>query len=431
VPPRHGPIQPPVAHLPMSSAPQDLDFSTPEDFRRFIGLCYQNAGYELILPPAETRGYDLELRKEGEIIAVQAANRRLPVNVAMVREFLDYLDTGEGKRFGMGWMISGSGFSPAAMALVESMRPEHLCLGTLKNGTLTWNYPTAESAAEAEAGGEGKEDKEAEAGPPAPPPLRYIGVFTGKGGVGKTTVAAHLAGAFALMGYDVTLLDLDPDQNLRKLFQRDPRDPDGDASLYVPPRRHGLEGATITVLPHHQWHEDENRAARLVICDCSPVLHENPEELIRRFDYVIVPTTLNPLGISKHSDVIVRTFQHLRGLNEKAEMFVILNNYYSDKKRNTVLFQLLKRDLAPVLHRDRKCHLVAPRAVRIRYSVSLFYWGYHIVEGTLPELAFNEYGGRSHPREDFLALAEYLENHTDIEQALKEEEEAPDEGGAA
>ena len=390
----------------------DLDFSTPEDFERYIGLCYQNAGYELIMPPPNTRGYDLELRKDGEVIAVQAKNHRIACNVATVQKFLDYLETERGQRFGMGWMISRSGFSAAAMTLVESAKPEYLCLGTLKHGQLTWNYPTVESmAAEGEGG---------ESAPPPPPPLRYIGVFTGKGGVGKTTVAAHLAGAFALMGYDVILLDLDPDQNLRKLFQRDKSNPEGDASLYVPPRRRGLDGATITVLSHDQWIEGEHKDARLVICDCSPVLKENPETLIRKFDYVVIPTTLNPLGISKNSDVIVRTFSHLRALNEKAQMFVLLNVFYSDK-RNNVLFQLLKRDLQAVLHRDDKAHLISPRAVKIRFSNSLFYWGYHIVEGTLPELAFQEYGGRSHPREDFLSLADYLQNHTDIEQLLKEE----------
>jgi chromosome partitioning protein len=389
-------------------AANDLDFTTPEDFERYIGLCYQNAGYELIMPPPNTRGYDLELRKDGDVIAVQAKNHRTACNVATVQKFKDFLESERGQRFHMGWMISRGGFSSAALTLVETERPDLLCLGTLKNGHLTWNYPSAEPPPEEK--------------PDAPPPVRYIGVFTGKGGVGKTTVAAHLAGAFALMGYDIVLLDLDPDQNLRKLFQRE-KDPAGDASLYVPPRRRGLEGTTITVLPHQQWREGEHKNASLVICDCSPVLKENPEELIAKFDYIIIPTTLNPLGISKNSDVIVRTFTHLRQLNDKAHMFVVLNNHYSDR-RNQTLFQLLKRDLQPVLHKDDKSHLISPQAACIRFSNSLFYWGYHIVEGTLPELAFQEYGGRSHPREDFLALADYLQHHTDIEKVLQEEKGA-------
>ena len=72
-------------------------------------------------------------------------------------------------------------------------------------------------------------------------------MFTCKGGVGKTTVAAHLAGAFALQGYDVILVDLDPDRNLRKLFIEDQISDDETASLYVPAHRKGFIGSTITV----------------------------------------------------------------------------------------------------------------------------------------------------------------------------------------
>ena len=45
----------------------------------------------------------------------------------------------------------------------------------------------------------------------------HFGVFTCKGGVGKTTVSAHLAGAFLLQDFNVALIDLDPEQNLNKL----------------------------------------------------------------------------------------------------------------------------------------------------------------------------------------------------------------------
>jgi chromosome partitioning protein len=45
----------------------------------------------------------------------------------------------------------------------------------------------------------------------------------------------------------------------------------------------------------------------------------------------------------------------------------------------------------------------------------LLYWGYHIIEGSKPQLAFRETAGRSYPRTDFLQLAEYLESHTDLD----------------
>src|SRR5256885_12754799 len=41
-------------------------------------------------------------------------------------------------------------------------------------------------------------------------PGRVIALLNQKGGAGKTTLATHLAGEFALQGLEVTLLDADP-----------------------------------------------------------------------------------------------------------------------------------------------------------------------------------------------------------------------------
>ena len=47
---------------------------------------------------------------------------------------------------------------------------------------------------------------------------------TGKGGVGKTTVAAGLARLFALEGYPVITIDADPDANLAAALGIPPQD---------------------------------------------------------------------------------------------------------------------------------------------------------------------------------------------------------------
>ena len=246
--------------------------------------------------------------------------------------------------------------------------------------------------------------------------LRYFGVFTCKGGVGKTTVAAHLAGAFALQGYDVILVDLDPDKNLRKLFLED-QDSDDDASLYVPSHRKGELGSTITVLTADEWEEQSYPDIKIVICDCSPVLTENPRILIEKFDYCVIPTTLNPLGIAKNGDVITRTFEHIRSQNKNAELFALVNCFSSLKsmeKRNSILLSALSKRIDEYSVLDKKCQLIHPDFAKIRRSDSLLYWGYHIVDGSKPQLAFKNVAGRSHPRTDFLQLAEYLEDHTEI-----------------
>lgn len=288
--------------------------NNPDDFEKFIGLLCQQSGYEVIMPPANTKGYDIELKKDTQRIAVQVKNHKAKCSIAQVQKFLEYLELPLADQFHSGWFISANGFSQSALTHVESERPANLCLGTYHNGTVIWNYPQSHEAEAVMAAAT------LFAATDAQRPLKYIGVFTCKGGVGKTTVAAHLAGAFALMGHDVILVDLDPDKNLRKLFLQDPTDEEGDASLYVPPKSKGQQGATITVLNHDQWHEDHYKDTKIVICDCSPVLTENPRKLVEKFSYCIIPTTLNPLGIAKHADVITRTFKHIRQLSADANV---------------------------------------------------------------------------------------------------------------
>ena len=379
----------------------------PFDFEKVVAHYFEQQGYEVTMPPAHTRGYDIELQKDNDCIAVQVKNHRAKCNVAQIRSFQNFLELPLANKFNKGWFISASGYSKPAITNIEAEKPKNLSLATFEGvSQIRWIYNHPEPIIL-----------------PPPPPVetqkKYIGVFTCKGGVGKTTIAAHLAGAFALMGHDVILLDLDPDRNLRKLFLQDIKEEDDDASIFIPAINKNEPGTTITVLNANQWREEDYPDVKVIICDCSPVLTENSQELVRKFDYCVIPTTLNPLGVNKHGDVIVRTFEHIRKVNPNAEMFALINNFVSNKalrKKNTILFNHLKQSLAEYTSIDTKCKLINPNAATIRHSNALLYWGYHIVEGTEPQLAFKETAGRSFPRTDFLQLAEYLEDHTAIDE---------------
>ena len=116
---------------------------------------------------------------------------------------------------------------------------------------------------------------EAEASQP-PANCRYIGVFTCKGRRGQNHHRRASGRRVCLMGHDVILLDLDPDQNLavsRRHGQRRQRSQPVCAGA-----DENQPGATITVLSHAQWQQSQAgdyRDAKVVICDCSPVLAEN------------------------------------------------------------------------------------------------------------------------------------------------------------
>ena len=362
--------------------------------------------------------HSLEIRNKSESIAVQVKNHKAKTNIAQVCKFSEFLDLDSSNRFTSGWLISTSGFSKPALTHVRTERPSNLKLGTCTPYGIRWNYDPQNAELDAR---DPDETSDSQAGTNKQA-ITYIGVFTCKGGVGKTTVAAHLAGAFALQGYDVILVDLDPDRNLRKLFIEDQSSEDETASLYVPAHRKGFTGSTITVLNAEEWDEQQYPEIKIVICDCSPVLNENPARFIRRFDYCLIPTTLSPLGIAKNGDVIIRTFRHIRSINQQAEMLTLINCYNDDGsfvRRNRLLLTALEQHIITYQKEDKKCELINPLDAKIRRNDNLLYWGFHIVDGTKPRLAFNEIFGRSVPRTDFLQLAEYLENKTTIRELKK------------
>jgi len=233
----------------------------------------------------------------------------------------------------------------------------------------------------------------------------YIGVFTCKGGVGKTTISAHLAGAFALNGYDVGLIDLDHQQNLRKILGE---------GVYLPATR-GNIGSVISVLTKDEWDEGDYKDTKIVVCDCNPEFEANPREYIRKFDYCIIPTTLNPLGINKNADVIKRTLSAIRRENTRAELFVLINSLQTDEpNRNNLLNQALQTQFKQLRETDSRLHYINPAECAIRFSKQLLYWGFHLFDGAKPQLAFKTVGRYSYPRMDFLKLVDFLELQTEV-----------------
>ena len=391
----------------------------PLDFEKHVAMQCQKLGYEVVLPEKNIKGYDIKLKKEGKTIAVQVKNHKAKSNISQLSKFQEFLELPIGSEFTSGWFISASGFSKPALTSITTEKPSNLQLGVSSPTGIQWCYTSEYNATQSTTEEihiietEEKENNN----------VRYFGIFTCKGGVGKTTVAAHLAGAFALQGYDVILLDLDPDRNLRKLFLED-QESDDDASLYVPSHKAGELGATITVLNADEWDELSYPEVKIVICDCSPVLSENPKGLVKKFNYCVIPTTLNPLGVAKNGDVMTRTFKHIREINGTAEMFGLINCFNASKsmsKRNNILLSALSKYINSYQKADPKCQLIHPDYAKIRRSDSLLYWGYHIVDGSKPQLAFRPVAGRSAPRTDFLQLAEYLEDHTEIRELQPQE----------
>ncbi len=343
-------------------------------------------GWSAKVASKEQKNYHLELVKPNEKSAVQVRNQRAKVHLGQIEKFLDFLDKANERNFSGGIFISTSGFTPSVYAYLREEKITNLKLAILRGNELIWNCEKIDTAEE--------RDK-----------TTYIGVFTCKGGVGKTTVSAHLAGAFALNGYDVALIDLDRQRNMRKLLGE---------GVYLPATK-GELGSVISVLSHEDWDEADYKETKIIVCDCNPEFDANPAEFIKKFDYCLIPTTLNPLGINKNADVIKRTFDEIRSVNKDAHLFVLINNLQTDEdNRNEFLNQILKTQFKQMSEKDARLHYIDPSENAIRFSKQLLYWGFHIFENSKPQLAFRSVGRYSYPRMDFLKLVDYLEMHTPV-----------------
>ncbi|MBK7709334.1 MAG: AAA family ATPase [Acidobacteria bacterium] len=348
-------------------------------------------GWAAQIAPREVRHYSFEVSKPGARSAIELRNQRAKVHLGQIERFLDFLSSPNPKNLSTGLFISTSGFTPSVYAYMREEKISNLQLAIMRDNQLIFDCERIDSAEERDR------------------PI-YIGVFTCKGGVGKTTISAHLAGAFAMNGYDVALIDLDHQQNLRKIL--------GDG-VYLPATR-GNFGSVVSVLTKDEWSEGDYRETKIVVCDCNPEFESNPREYIQKFDYCIVPTTLNPLGINKNADVIKRTLASIRRENQKAELFVLINSLQTDEpNRNRLLNEALKTQFKVMRETDSRLHYIDPAECAIRFSKQLLYWGYHLFDGSKPQLAFRTVGRYSYPRMDFLKLVDQLEMHTEVEKAKR------------
>lgn len=109
--------------------------------------------------------------------------------------------------------------------------------------------------------------------------MQAIALISQKGGVGKTTLAIHLATAFSMAGYNTLLLDLDPQASAAEW--KDARPDEMPAVIAVPPSRLpkviedakkvGADVLIIDTAPHSEGTAlTAARAADLILVPCQP-----------------------------------------------------------------------------------------------------------------------------------------------------------------
>ena len=129
--------------------------------------------------------------------------------------------------------------------------------------------------------------------------MKVISISNIKGGVGKTSTAAILSAGLANKGYNVLMIDSDPQTNLTMCFMPEPED--GTPSLYhVYAEEKSLDEVKMNIKPNFDLvigdFELCNADMQFLKIGRLKMLHKALKQLKNNYDFVIIDTPPN-LGI--------------------------------------------------------------------------------------------------------------------------------------
>jgi hypothetical protein len=276
-------------------------------YERHVAGVLQRKGWRVEPMPPSHAAYDMVATRGKVRIAVQAKDLKTKATEAKIRQFAGFMSSADGIAFHQGWFVTRVGLTRGARAYIESnpqVRMRSYVCGRSFIGQVAGVTESQQ---------------------------HRIGLYTFKGGVGKSKMALVLAGALAYRGRDVFIVDMNRAQNLFHLV--------GPEGLYV--ERGGNAGGTISILGRDEWNlrKDEWKFgpvldAEFVIYDC-PQFFEKPGEraFLPHLDLVLAPIMLNPDGIGTDHHVLRDTVSEVRALNPQVPIAFVVNNLRPEQFR--------------------------------------------------------------------------------------------------
>lgn len=203
-----------------------------------------------------------------------------------------------------------------------------------------------------------------------------IAVVNSKGGVGKSTVAVNLACCLLGCGYDVLIVDADPQ---------------GSAMRWRSLAPDGLKLPTVVSIPKPILHHPDQLpkisfSYSFTIIDCPPALNDITRSALRTANIAIMPVSPSPFDLWSGLDML-GAIQEIKPLNQKLTAYLLV----SRKVPNTVLGRQVREALAeyeqPIL-KTEICQRIA------------------LAEAALTGKGITQYEPRSEAAREFEALTE-------------------------
>ena len=315
--------------------------------------------------------FSVEINEQKYVVAVNNWKHKT-VNLPSIESFYQFLSSQKGKEFAGGLFITHKGYSETVKFFLKANSDKEIVLGLLENKVTTqkkdeininWLYPLDYSIK--------KKDK------PNNNSVQ-LGVFACTGGVGKTTIIAHLGLLLSELGYSVLLIDEDPERHLKRILD----------SFLKTSKSLNLKCINADEL------ELEKKNYDFMLYDYPPSLSINSIYSVNNLHYCLVPINLSPLALGLEAEIIHKTFNYINQLNSSVKILALINNEIDS---NHPTSKNLKQELKKALKPYPKAHLLP---FSIRHSSHLYYWGKSNI--------LNGVGRQSNAYQDFLALADYL-----------------------
>ncbi|MFN4875302.1 MAG: restriction endonuclease [Aphanizomenon sp.] len=96
-----------------------ITFESASDFEKVVALLLNKAGWEITMPPSNTRGYDIEAVKGSAVLAVQVKNLKTDIRVPQIEKFLDFLELPIAAKFTGGLFVTSSGYTMKAIRSIN------------------------------------------------------------------------------------------------------------------------------------------------------------------------------------------------------------------------------------------------------------------------------------------------------------------------